>query len=352
MRDNDKTKRQLIEELEGLRDRVKELERIEAAHDLIELVLRESEARYRGLFDDVPVALYRTTMAGQFLDANPAMVRMMGYPDLEILISTNAAELYANAADRSRWQASMEQHETVKDFEFEARRYDGAPIWVRNTARAVKNGAGRVLWYEGSLEDITLRKQAQEALARANEGLKARLIEIGILQEQLRERAIRDPLTNLFNRRNLEETLDQELAKADRKAYPVSLLMIDIDHFKWINDTYGHNAGDQALQSLADLIRSHIRRSDIACRFGGDEFVIVMPETALRSAYERAEDFRQRVQSLQLPGIGILGNLTVSIGIATYPVHGATKEDLLRAADQAMYHAKAQGCNRVVPVQE
>ena len=151
---------------------MKELERIEAAHDLIELALRESEARYRGLFDDVPVALYRTTTAGQFLDANPAMVRMMGYPDLTILISTNAAELYANAADRSRWQASMEQHETVKDFEFEARRYDGAPIWVRNTARAVKNGAGRVLWYEGSLEDITLRKQAQEALARANEGLK------------------------------------------------------------------------------------------------------------------------------------------------------------------------------------
>ena len=168
----------------------------------------------------------------------------------------------------------------------------------------------------------------------------------------MRERAIRDPLTNLFNRRNLEETLDQELAKADRKAYPVSLLMIDIDHFKWINDTYGHNAGDQALQSLADLIRSHIRRSDIACRFGGDEFVIVMPETPLRSAYERAEDFRRQVQSLQLPGIGILGNLTVSIGIATYPVHGATKEDLLRAADQAMYHAKAQGCNRVVLVQE
>ena len=347
-----KTKRQLMEELETLRDRVAELKRIEAAHDLIELALRESEARYRGLFDNVPVALYRTTTAGQFLDANPAMIRMMGYPDLTILLSINAAELYTNADDRSRWQALMKQNETVKDFEFQARRYDGSPIWVKNTARAIMDGGGRVLWYEGSLEDITFRKQAQEALAQANEGLKARLTEIGILQEQLRERAIRDPLTNLFNRRNLEETLDQELAKADRKAYPVSLLMMDIDHFKHINDTYGHKAGDQALQSLADLIRSHIRRSDTACRFGGDEFVIVMPETSFRSAYDRAEDFRQGVQSLQLPDIGMSGNLTVSIGIATYPDHGATKEDLLRAADQAMYLAKARGCNRVVVVQE
>jgi diguanylate cyclase (GGDEF)-like protein/PAS domain S-box-containing protein len=352
MRDNDKTKRQLMDELKILRDRVAELKRIEAAHDLIELALRESEARYHGLFDDVPVALYRTTTLGQFLDANPAMIRMMGYPDRTILISINAAELYANADDRSRWQALMEQDETVKDFEFQARRYDGAPIWLKNTARAIKDGAGRVLCYEGSLEDITFRKQAQEELAQANEGLKARLTEIGILQEQLRERAIRDPLTNLFNRRNLEETLDQELAKADRKAYPVSLIMMDIDHFKCINDTYGHKAGDQALQSLADFIRSRIRSSDTACRFGGDEFVIVMPETSLRSAYERAEGFRQKVQSLQLPDIGIPGNLAVSIGIATYPIHGATKEELLRAADQALYLAKAQGRNRVVVAQE
>jgi PAS domain-containing protein len=108
-----KTKSQLMDELKILRDRVAELKRIEAAHDLIELALRESEARYHGLFEDVPVALYRTTTLGQFLDANPAMIRMMGYPDRTILISINAAELYANADDRSRWQALMEQDETV-----------------------------------------------------------------------------------------------------------------------------------------------------------------------------------------------------------------------------------------------
>ena len=285
---------------------------------------------------------------GQFLDANPAMIKMMGYPDRAILLSFNAAELYANADDRSRWQALMQQNEIVKNFEFQARRYDGASIWVENSARAIKDNAGRLLWYEGSFEDITIRKQTQESLAQANEGLQARLTEIGILQEQLRERAIRDPLTNLFNRRTLGETLDQELAKAGRKSYPVSLIMMDIDHFKSINDTYGHKAGDQALQYLADFILSCIRRSDTACRFGGDEFIIVMPETSVQSSYERAENIRQGVQSIQLTDIGIPGSLAVSIGIATYPVHGATREDLLRAADEALYAAKAQGRNRVV----
>jgi len=239
----------------------------------------------------------------------------------------------------------------VKDFEFQARRYNGAAIWVKNSARAIKDGAGRVLWYEGSLEDITFRKQAQVALRQANEGLKARLTEIGMLQEQLRERAIRDPLTNLFNRRYLEEMLDQELSKADRKAYPVSLIMMDIDNFKRINDTYGHKSGDQALQSLADFILSCIRSSDTACRFGGDEFVIVMPEATIGLAYERAEKLRQGVQARPMTETGMADCLTVSAGISVYPAHGATREELLRSADQALYLAKAQGRNRVVVVQ-
>ncbi len=348
MRDRDKTKKQLIEELASLRNQVAELNRIEAAHKQIEVALHESDTRYRNLFDDVPVALYRTTKEGKLLDANPSMIHMLRYPDRAILFSTNVADLYVNSDDRSRWQALMEQNDVVEDFEFQARRYDGKPIWVKNTARIIKDGAERVLWYEGSFEDITVRKQAQEALTQANERLQARLTEIGLLQEQLRELSIRDPLTNLFNRRNLEETLDQELTKADRKDYPLSLIMMDIDHFKHINDAHGHKVGDQALQSLADFIHCRIRRSDTACRFGGDEFVIIMPETSAQSAFERAECFRKDVQALQLPNISMPDNFTVSIGIATYPLHGATKGDLLRAADQALYTAKAQGRNRVV----
>jgi diguanylate cyclase (GGDEF)-like protein/PAS domain S-box-containing protein len=348
MRDNVNTKWELIAELARLRAKVAELERIEAAHGLVESALRESEERYRALFDEVPVALYRTTAAGQFLDANPAMIQMLGYPQRSTLLTTNAAELYVDADDRSRWQALMEQNETVKDFEFRARRHDGAPIRVKNCARAIRDREGRLLWYEGSLEDITFRKEAEEALARANEGLKARLDEIGMLQEQLRERAIRDPLTNLFNRRYLEEMLDQELSKAERKSYPVSLIMMDIDYFKRINDTYGHDAGDKALKALAGFILSCIRVSDTACRFGGDEFVIVMPEVEIGLAYERGEKLRRGVEALPLTGAGMADRLTVSAGISCYPEHGAAREELLRSADQALYLAKSQGRNRVV----
>jgi diguanylate cyclase (GGDEF)-like protein/PAS domain S-box-containing protein len=347
MKATNKSKGELIKDLQGLRDRVAELERLEAVHGLIESALRESEARYRTLFNDVPVALYRTTTAGQFQDANPAMIHMMGYPDRSVILSGNAAELYANSDDRPRWQALMDHDETVKDFEFQARRYDGAMIWVKNSARAIWDSAGRLLCYEGSLEDITFRKEAEKALAKANEGLRARLSEIGMLQEQLRERAIRDPLTNLYNRRYLEEMLDKELAKAERKSYPVSLIMMDVDNFKRINDTYGHEAGDHLLRSLADFILTSIRSSDTACRFGGDEFVIVMPEAAIGLAYERGEKLRQGVEARPMTEAGMTDRVTISAGISVFPAHGATMEELLRSADQALYLAKSQGRNRV-----
>ncbi len=343
-----KTNAHLMAEAARLGARVAELERIAAKHDLLEVALRESEMRYRSLFDEVPVALYRTTASGRFLEANPAMVRMTGYASCEELLSVNAFELYVNPGDRTRWQALMEEKEIVADFEFRVRRRDGSAIWVRNSARAFKDENGKVTCFEGSLEDITLRKMAHDALERANEELRARLDEIASLQEQLRERAIRDHLTNLFNRRYLEETLTHELAKAERKSYPVSLLMVDIDHFKSINDSYGHNAGDEALQALAVFIQSRIRRSDIACRFGGDEFVIVLPEASLGMACDRAESLRRDVQDSCKVNNGNIGPLAVSIGVAAYPLHGTSGEELLRAVDQALYAAKSGGRNRVV----
>jgi diguanylate cyclase (GGDEF)-like protein/PAS domain S-box-containing protein len=348
MSDNHETSDELFEELAALRARVAELEGIEAKHSLMEAALRESVARYRTLFDEVPVALYRTTPDGRYMDANPAMVRIAGYPDREALLFTSSVELYSRTEDRLRWKAMMEEREIVQDFEFQLRRSDGGTIWVKNTARAVKDGNGEVICYEGSMEEITQRKNAQDALEQANEGLSAQLAAIAHLQEQLREQAIRDHLTTLFNRRYLEEILTQELAKAERKNYAVSLIMLDIDYFKQINDTNGHRAGDQALRSLGAYILSSIRRGDIACRFGGDEFVIVMPEATVSQAYERAEALRLGVRERVKVGSDNSEPVTISEGIAAYPVNGSTGEELLRAADQALFAAKARGRNRAV----
>ena len=128
--------------------------------------LRETEARCRGLFDGMPVGIYRTAPEGQALDANPALVQMLGYPDREALLAVNAADVYANAADRRRWQAMMEHKGVVHEFEAQLRRRDGTTIWVQDSARAVRDSDGRVLYYEGVMEDITQRKQAEEALRR------------------------------------------------------------------------------------------------------------------------------------------------------------------------------------------
>lgn len=196
--------------------------------------------------------------------------------------------------------------------------------------------------------DITERKQVEKRLRYVNERLQGQLIEIGLLQSRLREQAIRDSLTNLFNRRYLEETLDRELSRAGREDYTVCIIMIDIDHFKNVNDTYGHEAGDQVLRAIAGTLADQSRRGDFACRYGGEEFVIAMPNISLETAYERAESLRQALTSLQVPhGLYSL-SVTISIGIACYPENGLAREPLLRAADQAMYAAKDAGRDHIL----
>ncbi len=196
--------------------------------------------------------------------------------------------------------------------------------------------------------DVTERKQDEKRLRYANERLQGQLIEIGLLQSKLREQAIRDPLTNLFNRRYLEETLDRELARAGREAYPVCIIMVDLDYFKRINDTYGHDAGDEVLRVLANTLAAQSRRGDFACRYGGEEFVIVMPNIAKRTAYERAKKLRRCLNALKIPYEHHILTMTISMGIACYPTNGETRQILLRAADQAMYAAKKAGRDHIL----
>lgn len=200
--------------------------------------------------------------------------------------------------------------------------------------------------------DITERKQVEKRLRYVNDRLQTQLIEIGILQSKLREQAIRDPLTNLFNRRYLEETLERELSRAAREGYSVCVIMIDVDHFKRVNDTYGHEAGDEVLKSLAITLSEQCRRGDFACRYGGEEFVVVMPNINMDTAYERAENIRQALNSLRVPYKHNNLAITISMGIACYPSNGDSREAILRAADQAMYGAKEAGRDHILSYDE
>lgn len=169
------------------------------------------------------------------------------------------------------------------------------------------------------------------------------------LRETLRHQVMHDSLTGLFNRRYLAETLKREIARVLRKKASLGIIMMDLDYFKRFNDTYGHEAGDRLLESLGKFLETQLRKEDLACRYGGEEFVLILPEASLDVTQKRAEQIRQGVSQLQVSHRGrVLGLITVSLGIAMFPEHGATGEDVLRAADDAMYKGKALGGNRVV----
>jgi len=169
------------------------------------------------------------------------------------------------------------------------------------------------------------------------------------LRETLRAQSIRDPLTGLFNRRYMEESLERELHRSIRKKAPLTVMMVDVDHFKRFNDTFGHEAGDAVLREVARVFRSQLRADDIACRYGGEEFTLILPEAPLEVVRERAEQLRQAVKNTQVQERGrVLDQVTISVGIASYPQHGTTADALLGVADVALYKAKEEGRDRVV----
>ncbi|MFC4637933.1 diguanylate cyclase [Deinococcus hohokamensis] len=173
------------------------------------------------------------------------------------------------------------------------------------------------------------------------------------LRDTLRQQSIRDTLTGLFNRRYLEETFEREIRRAQRHKIPMGLIMLDVDHFKRFNDTYGHEGGDLLLQALGGLLKANVRAEDVACRYGGEEFALLLPGADLEQAHARAEHIRRAIEGLQISHLGQpLGKVTASMGVAAHPEQGAHLSHLLRAADLALYAAKQEGRNRVKRAQQ
>ncbi|HHT9139069.1 MAG TPA: diguanylate cyclase, partial [Candidatus Wunengus sp. YC60] len=186
----------------------------------------------------------------------------------------------------------------------------------------------------------TLTERMVERIGSALSNLK--------LREKLRDLSIHDPLTGLFNRRYMNELLERELCRAERKKLPLCVIMIDIDHFKQFNDTFGHDAGDAVLHDLGLFLQEYIRGSDIAYRYGGEEFVIILPDASGEVARNRADQLRKAIKQMRVHDKGqCLGVITISLGVAVFPENGVTAESLLKAADGALYRAKQAGRDRV-----
>jgi diguanylate cyclase (GGDEF)-like protein len=192
----------------------------------------------------------------------------------------------------------------------------------------------------GFLARMDIIEAAAEQLSMALSNLS--------LRERLRLQSIREPLTGLFNRRYLEESATRELARCARRQLPLSLMMLDIDHFKAFNDVHGHAGGDALLAQFGKLLAEHSRGEDIACRYGGEEFTLILPEAGIEAALQRAQAIRAAVEKMRVRHLGKeLPQVTVSIGVAAFPGDGDSPEALLQAADQALYRAKHNGRDRV-----
>lgn len=296
-----------------------------------------------------PMTVVVTDMNGTITYVNPQFTFLTGFSAEEAIgkkMNIIRSEHTPDSVYKDMWQTILSGN-TWRG-EILNKKKNGELYWEWTVIAPVKNGDEENGSFIAVKENITERKRAEEALKQANQRLEKQLREIQKLQADLREQAIRDPLTKLYNRRFLVDVLEREFSFAKRRGKVLSILILDIDHFKLINDTYGHHIGDQCLIGIAELLKDFFREADIVCRFGGEEFLVVLPDSASEFTMQRAEDFRKQVEETTFSFDEHEISVTISIGVASYPEHGESSQEIIQKADHALYDAKHQGRNRVV----
>lgn len=289
--------------------------------------LREAERRYYNLFENALEGIFRTTLDGQYLDANPALARIYGFDSPAGLISELKdirRQLYVDPSRRDEFMKLIKARGVVASFESQIYRKNGEIIWISENARAVRHDDGHVVCYEGTVEDITERK---------------------IYQARIEQQANYDTLTGLANRSLLNDRLQQAILAAASYGTRLAVVFVDLDRFKFINDSLGHHVGDELLRAMAERLKSSVRESDTVARLGGDEFVLLINGQGDPEAV--AVVLERMLSDISQPWTIAQGdfNVTCSIGVALYPDDGESADTLLKHADSAMYRAKEKGRN-------
>lgn len=323
--------RQYARLLRHVRSLIKVSDRMQVERNQLNDRLRESEEKYRLLFESVSEGIFIARLDGRFLDVNLALACILGYETPAGFLRSqedDPVRPFLDDVERERFLSALAAQGVVSHLQLQMVRRDGVVIWVETNARVrppyPRHPDAKV---EGVLSDITERKR---------------------MLEELRYLAVTDSLTGLHNRRHFLELCERELCRARRYRLEIALLMLDADEFKPINDTYGHDMGDEALRWIARLCQAHLRQVDVLGRLGGEEFAVLLPQTGLQDACEVAERLRRAIAQAALPLTdGRVLRFTVSIGVCAFAAQTVVLQDLLKAADQALYAAKRNGRNQV-----
>ncbi len=315
-----------------VRSRTAELEAALRENEKITRALRESEMRFRGVVSQSLVGIV-TIENARFTYSNPRFNEIFGYSDEEVLrlgpldLAVEGDQPLIDEQLRTRLSGEVAN----VHYMFRGVRKDGTVRDIECYGNAMEINGRRVLM--SIILDITERTSAERA--------------VGILQEKLRDQSTHDALTGLYNRRYLDDYLEAELALLEPAGKTLSVIMGDLDHFKAVNDRFGHLAGDEVLRAFGQLMKAHARRDDVYCRYGGEEFVLVLPEISEGRAAERAEQLRAAMAATPIIYNGTKVVVTASFGVASFPCDGRTSDELVAVADRALYAAKAAGRNRV-----
>jgi diguanylate cyclase (GGDEF)-like protein/PAS domain S-box-containing protein len=303
-----------------------------------EQALQVSEERFKSAFENSAIGMSLFSLDGHFIQANRALCQILGYSP-EDLQRRTVTEL-THPDDLPHTSKLLEElvSRRREAFQCEERccHREGHTIWARITVSAIHGPAGQVLYFVCQTEDITMQKLYQQQLEEYRHDLEE-------ANSRLQELAVTDDLTGLRNRIALRQKLDEEWQRAGRYQTPLTLLMVDVDHFKSFNDSFGHPAGDEVLRTVARLLQEKARATDIVARYGGEEFAILLPNTDLEGAVSLAERFRLAIEQAAWPRRAI----TASFGLAAWSETMANPLALVAAADESLYRAKERGRNRV-----
>lgn len=293
-----------------------------------EKALIEAEQRYRSIFENAIEGIFQTSVDGSYIRVNRSLARIYGYSHPEQMIRTLhniSQQLYCIPGRRDEFIQLIQASGIVKNFESEVYRADGSVIWISENAYEVHDAEGNLLYYEGTVEDISERKRYEQIITH---------------------QATHDTLTNLPNRTLLMDRINQAIYRANLRDSKAAVVFLDLDHFKNVNDSFGHDFGDTLIKTVAERLQVNLRGGDTAARLGGDEFVVLLED--VQSGAEQVSQIIERIlRAIEKPCLidGYEYLITSSIGVSLFPDDGKTASDLLKNADAAMYRAKQIGRN-------